>query len=299
MRAEISVVVPIDPRRPTEIVKSIKAQRHKCVEILVTGNNAARNRNIGAKKAETEIIAFANMHSILAYDWSEKVIEFFKKHPEIDIVGGPHLSSEDESYFGKISGYALGSLFGAAEVSSRYNTRREMLDADEKYLTSANLVCKKKVLDEIKFDESLYPGEDPNFITSAKKAGFRIAYSPNIIVTQRRRDKLRDLSKQIFFYGTARPKKENFTTTLSMPSFLVPPLFVFYLALLPTLLLVHWLLALPFFTYIFLNFLFSIYEGLKNQDILAIFVLPFVFLTVHLSYGLGYLYGFIQKVNRK
>ena len=233
-KAKISVVVPIDPRRPTEILASINSQKDKCIPIFVAGFNASENRNKGAREARTDFVAYSNMHSHLADDWSTKVLEFFDRHPEIDIVGGPHLSLKDESFIGRVSGYALGSLFGAAEVSSRYNTKKENLNADEKHITTANLICRKSVIKKIKFDEKLYPGEDPQFIVDAKKNGFKVAYSPNIIVYQRRRDNLLGLAKQIFYYGTARPKKENFATTLTMPSFLVPSVFIIYIALLPT-----------------------------------------------------------------
>ena len=34
-KAKISVVVPIDPRRPTEILASINSQKDKCIPIFV------------------------------------------------------------------------------------------------------------------------------------------------------------------------------------------------------------------------------------------------------------------------
>ena len=62
---------------------------------------------------------------------TKKQREFFKKHPEIDVVGGPHLTPKESSYFEKVSGYVLGSIFGAAGSSSRYATGKTTLDADE------------------------------------------------------------------------------------------------------------------------------------------------------------------------
>ncbi|MCH7568276.1 MAG: glycosyltransferase [Nanoarchaeota archaeon] len=300
MRAKISVVVPIDPRRKTGVVSSIKKQRDpSCIPILEAGPNTSTNRNRGAKKAKTPIIAFANMHTVLADNWSTKVIDFFEKHPEIDIVGGPHLTPKGETRFGKISGYVLGSMFGAAESSARYNVRKEILDADEKYFTAANLACKREVLEKVQFDESLYPGEDPNFIKDAVKAGFKVAYSPELITYQPRRAKLKDFVRQIFFYATARPKKETFKETLAMPSYLVPPLFVIYLAFLPTLFLLNLFFLAPLMLYLILDIWFSIYEGMKNRDLPAIFFLPFLFPIIHITYGLGFIYGFIEHIRKK
>ena len=300
MKPKISVVVPVDPKRKIDIVESIKRQRSpKCIAILESGPNASRNRNIGAKKAKTPVIAFANMHTMLADNWSSKVVEFFSKHPEIDIVGGPHLTPRNETFFGKISGYALGSIFGAAGSSARYNTKREILNADERFLTGANLACKRDVLKKIQFDEFLYPGEDPKFIKDSIEAGFKIAYSPEIIVYQSRRSNLKDFAKQIFYYATARPKKESFRETLSMPAFLVPTLFLFYVALLPALIFIDLLFLVPLTLYIVLSIVFSIYVGIKNRDFWAIFVLPTLFFTIHITYGYGFIYGFIEKIRKK
>src|SRR3989344_2387543 len=131
MKNGISVIVPIPPAsrmggRQVEILPSLK--QNKCIPILESGGTASENRNRGAKKAKTPLVAFANMHSILSKNWTSQVLNFFKKHPEIDMVGGPHLPTKDESYFGLVSSYALGSIFGAAEASARYSARKEMMD---------------------------------------------------------------------------------------------------------------------------------------------------------------------------
>ena len=72
--------------------------------------------------------------------------EFFEKHKEVDIVGGPQLTPLDEKGFAKISGYALSSKFGAWKLSSRYSITEEKLDVDETALTSANLFCKSLIV---------------------------------------------------------------------------------------------------------------------------------------------------------
>ncbi len=303
MTDKISIIVPIPPKermgeRKVEILESINRQKHKCIPVLIEGGTASENRNKGIERAKTEYVAFANMHSILSDDWSEKVLDFFDKHPEIDIVGGPHLTPKEETIFGRLSGYALGSIFGAAGSSARYNIKKEMLDADERHLTSANLICRSKVTKKVKFNEDLYPGEDPNFIKESIKKGFKVSYSPDIIVYQRRRPSWKGFAKQIFFYASARPKKESFTETLKMPAFLVPSFFVIYLVLLPYLFGINWLFVLPLGCYVVLSFCFSAYESLKNKDPLAIFFLPFLFLTIHLSYGVGFLYGVATKLIR-
>ena len=295
-KPKITIIVPLGLNRELEVLESLKAQEEIVKIIIQKGTHPSKNRNKGIKKSKTSIIAFVDAHSILPRKWSKNVIDFFLKYPEVDIVGGPQLTPEDEPFFGKASGHALSSIFGSAETSTRYKIKKPIFDANEKFLTSANLACRRKVLKKIKFDENIYPGEDPKFIADAKNAGFCIAYSPDIIAHHRRRRNLKELAKQIFYYGKTRPKKESIIKTLAKPSFLVPSLFIIYLLLLPTLFLLHYLFIIPLGIYIFLNLTFSLYESLKNNSLKAFFVLPFIFFTIHIAYGLGFITGMFQKI---
>ncbi|MBX4212390.1 glycosyltransferase [Candidatus Pacearchaeota archaeon] len=291
--SKITVVIPLAPKVKIESLPSIKKQKKRLSLIIKEGNNPSSNRNKGAEKARTPYIAFINSHTILSQEWSEKVESFFKNHPEVDIVGGPHLSMKGDSKFAQISSYALSSIFGVSAVRYRYKKGAPSFDVDETSLTSANLICRKEVLKKIKFDEKIYPGEDPKFITDAKAAGFRVAYDPEIVVYNRRRSNLSALAKQIFNYGKTRPRKESLLQTIKKPYFLVPSLFVIYLILLPFLAISSPILTFPLIAYIVLSLLFSLYYSLKNKNPLAFVILPVIFLAIHLSYGIGFIYGTI------
>lgn len=298
---KITVIVPLGEGREFDVSESLNKQKDKLRHIIEVGPNTSENRNKGIKKARTELVAFVNGQTVLRDDWAEKVEDFFSRYPEIDILGGPQLNYEKDNFFAKTSGYALSSVFGAGGIAKRYKISMLDLDADESKITSANLICRKKVFQKVKFDESLYPGEDPKFISDAKKVGFNVAYSPSIVVYHRRRKNMKGLIKQVFNYGKTRPKKEKFRETLKRPYFIVPSLFLIYLMLLPTFLLINFLFILILFFYLVLNLLFSFYESIKNKNLNAFFILPVVFLSIHLSYGTGFLYGLLIKrisVNR-
>jgi len=295
MKPKISIIIPIGGGKKLEALESVKAQGKDVEVIIEKGLNPSANRNRGVKKAKGDLIAFINGHTILTKDWAKQVLEFFGKYKEIDVVGGPQLTPEDEGYFGRISGYALSSRFGAAGASNRYGGKEIIMDADEMLLTSANLICRKSVLDKVKFDETLYPGEDPKFIADSKKNGFKVAYSPEIEVSHRRRDNIKDFSKQIFMYGKTRPQKEGLGETMKHPSFLVPSAFVIYLILLAPLILISSWFLIPGVLYLALSVLFAIVSGIKNKSLGAIFILPFLFFTIHITYGLGFLYGMFKK----
>lgn len=300
-KIKFSLVIPVAPERDAPIVGSLKEvnySKSKVEIIVIKGKNPSENRNKGFKKSSGEIIGFLDDDATADENILKNVEEFFEKYPEIDIVGGPQLTPIDEGGFAKISGYALSSKFGAWKIANRYSGKEEILDVDETALTSANLFCRKKVLKKIKFDTKLFPGEDPKFIDDARKNEFKVAYSPKIIVYHKRRQNVKGLIKQIFNYGKTRPMKENFLETLKKPFFLVPSLFVGYLIFLNIKIIFSKLTffsLLPLVMYFILNLLFSIYESIKNKDFKSIFILPFVFLFIHLSYGIGIIWGYLKK----
>ncbi|MBI2448954.1 glycosyltransferase [Candidatus Pacearchaeota archaeon] len=292
---KLSLIIPIGPNRKLYALDSIKKQNEKINTIIEEGSNPSENRNNGIKKSKTKLIGFINAHSILPEKWASEVIKFFGEHPNIDIVGGPQLTSKNDPIFERASGYALSSVFGAAEASTRYKIKELNLNANEKHLTSANLICKRKVAEKIKFDESLWPGEDPRFLSDAKNYGFKIAYSPDIVVYHKRRGTFNGLIKQIFNYGLTRPKKEGLKETIKKPIFLVPSLFLLYIIFLPILIMIHFMFVIPLILYWILNFSFSLYEGIKNKEIVSVFLLPILFFVIHISYGLGFLYGTLNN----
>ena len=317
---KFSLVIPLAPERDAEIIDSIKKIDYPKSEfhvIVVKGKNPSENRNKGAEKARGEIIAFLDDDAVLDEDYLKNAEEFFDRHKEIDVVGGPQLTPKDEKGFAKISGYALSSKFGAWKLSNRYSGKKEILDVDETALSSANLFCRKEVIEKVKFDLKLFPGEDPKFIEDAKKQGFKIAYSPDIIVYHRRRPSIRDLIKQIFNYGKVRPAKEDFIETIKKPFFVIPSLFLIYLISFLFSVMINpsitgsvigagkrnvfslgFLWFAPLFVYCVLNLLFSLYDSTKNKDYKAILFLPFIYPIIHISYGAGMIYGYLKKFKK-
>ncbi len=290
-RALITVIVPLGEHHEHDVIASIKNQEEKVKMIIEVGPNPPQNRNRGVKRASTQLIAFVNGHTILPSDWSKKIRLFFENYPSTDIVGGPQLTHPAETYFGKVSGYALASIFGSAESSTRYVPRRMLSESDERYLTSANLICRKQVFDSVLFNETLYPGEDPKFIADAKMAGLHIFYNPEIIVYNKRRKNIRELSRQIFTYGKTRSQQRDLTRMISQPSFIVPSIFVLYLIFFGLLASFNKIFIIPLIAYILLALFFSFYESQKHHHLRACLTLLTIFFTIQIAYGIGFLYG--------
>ncbi len=315
-----SLIIPVAPGREAEILSSIRRLDYpeSAYEVVVVrGTNPSANRNRGADQALGGILVFLDDDASIPTDYLQQAEAFFVKYPAVDIVGGPQLTSKEDKSFSKISWYALSSIFGAWKVSHRYSVRRTRLNVDETAVSSANLLCRKQVLARTRFDTRLFPGEDPKFIADARKAGFKIAYSPKILLYHRRRPTLGRLVQQVFTYGKTRPQKETIQETMKMPFFFVPTLFLLYLLTLGSLILIkpqlpgitltrsNGLMGLsstgamvlfPLMSYLLSAVFFSIYDAAKNRDHKALFILPFIYPAIHLSYGSGMLWGYIRKI---
>ena len=294
----ISVVIPWGGKEDHELeaFRSLSHIRKKIDIYVEKGKDASINRNRGIKKSKTEIVSFLCSHTTASANWIKKIDAFFEKNPDVDIVGGPQLTALDQDRSGKIIGYGLESIFGSAAVRSRYVPTKEG-KADEKRLTSANLACRRKVFDKVLWDPKSHPGDDAKFVSDAKKANFNIAYSPELIVYHRRRSTLKGLFLQVFYYGDLRVRTRKFFELINKPVFLIPLFFLLYLLLIPVLFFtgLKFLALIPFFLYLLLSLIFSIYESIKKRDIKALFALPFIFFSIHIGYGLGLLAGLINK----
>jgi succinoglycan biosynthesis protein ExoA len=270
-------------------------------------------RNKGADKGKAEIIAFIDDDAMVHTDLLKNADDFFKEHPDIDIVGGPQLTPSNEKGFARISGYALSSKFGGWNTSNRYGIKKLNLNADDTYLTTAVMFCKKNVFEKVRFDENLFPGEDSKFVIEAKQAGLKIAYSPDLIVYHKRRPTLKKFVKQIFNYGKVASSRESFSSLIKRPFFIIPSFFLIYflelifLAIMKLELFTNFfgvlfgnfkfssIIFVPLLLYLFINLLFSIYESFRNKDLKGIFFLPLIFPILHLSYGAGLIWGFLTK----
>ena len=295
-KKNISVVVPLGYNR--EILAEESLKKNKVSFFIEIGQNPSANRNRGWEKAKTPLIGFINAHTVLTDNWAEEVKKFFSKYPNIDIVGGPQLTKEDENLFARASGYALSSFFGTVNLRSRYRSGKINLQATEKEITLANLVCKRSVFKNLRFDEKLYPGEDIKFIHEAENSGFRIAYDPDIKVYNARRKRVRGfygIVKQMFNYGRVRPRLNGLKSIAKKPVFIIPTLFLLYIFFLPLLITINKFSLSLLISYIILNLSFSFYEGIKNNEIKTIPIILIVFPIIHISYGIGFLYGFITN----
>src|SRR3989344_3451056 len=295
---KFSIIMPLAPERDCEVKASLENldfDKKEYEVIIKVGKNPSLNRNNGAKESKGEILCFLDDDAFIENDILKKAENFFKKY-NVDILGGPQLTPKDDKYFAKTSGYAISDFFCTSFMSNRYKKGKLNLNADENSLTSAICFVKKEVFDKLNgFNLNLFPGEDPEFFYRAKKQGFKIAYSPEIFIYHRRRPTLKLLWKQFSNYGYTRVKKERKIGNKINILYLLPSVFLIYLILLIPLSLIRIFFILPLIIYILIILISGIKQIIIYKDLKSIFLLPFIYPLIHVSYGYGLIKGLIKE----
>lgn len=297
MKPKFSVIIALAPSRHAEVLASLQKVDYdqKMLQIIIKkGLNPSENRNNGCKEATGEILAFIDDDAIVDRNIFQRAEEFFSRHPDIDLVGGPQLTPENDGFFAKTSGFVLESWFGTHAMRCRYKRCKENLDANETCITSANCFIRRSCfLKTSGFNPALFPGEDPEFFTRIKNEGLRIAYSPDLIVHHRRRDSLGGFCRQFYKYGKTRCLKEKLNKQKAGLLFLMPMFFVGYVVVGGVLSFLHAAFLLPLLLYFFIDFLVSLWMGL-HRGLHRIPLLIMLFFLLHTSYGLGMIAYFLS-----
>ncbi|HUS52346.1 MAG TPA: glycosyltransferase, partial [Candidatus Bathyarchaeia archaeon] len=177
----VSVIIPVKQMNDylrRETLPAILQQKYRHFEVIIlpdkiTKENFAKTkmvpswpktgpadkRDLGAKKAKGEILAFLDDDSYPDKNWLQKAVSIFKERNEIVGVCGPNLTPPDDSLRQKASGYVWSTWLGsggAGNYRCAVSPRREVDD----YPTVNFLVKKKDFWAVGGFDSHFWPGED-------------------------------------------------------------------------------------------------------------------------------------------
>lgn len=148
------------------------------------------------------------------------------------------------------------------------------------------------------FDVDLIRNQDDEFNARIIKNGGKIYLIPDVVIDYYARESLGKMAKMFYQYGLFKPlvnKKLGSPATLRQ---FVPPLFAAGIMAGAVLSLINLKFLLLYsgvlLAYLSLSLFFSFRSGLKQKQASLVFILPLVFLIIHLSYGWGYLAGLIK-----
>lgn len=294
-RIEVLVVDGFSTDGCREVVQAM-AQKFPQVQLLDNPDRITpKGLNIGIKKSRGDVVIILGAHTRIKSDFVRQNIACMQR-VKVKCVGGTQINVGD-SYFQQAVGYVMGSPFGMPSAPYRFGNAEKYVD------TVVYAAYDKSLFREVGyFDEELFISEDAEFNWRIRKAGHKIFFSPQIISYYYPRKTWKRLIHQLFRYGTLRVnviKKHVDAIKLIhlLPAFMVlvalalfilgffQPIFFKILIALAAFYIVYVLMA---------SLLLSFSKGLK-----FIFLLPVIFLSIQLSWGLGFLVGFFKTRYKK
>lgn len=260
----------------------------------------AEKRDIGARMAKGEILAFIDDDAFPSRDWLKYLVPHFEK-AEIAGVGGPGLTPIRVSWQEQASGWASASPIGAGPYLYRFLPFPERHVDD---FPSMNLAVRKTDFEKVGgFDSNFWPGEDTKLcLDLTHKLGQKIIYDPKVLVYHHRRPLLWPHLRQSGNFGLHRGFFAKILPQTSLqlvyfgPSLLVLGLsyLIFFSHLLPpTFSLFHQLGWFVFKGYLLALLANSLWIAIVSKNILqSLISIPVIFIT-HLWYGTRFLQGFL------
>jgi len=242
--------------------------------------------NIGIRDSRGDVVIFVGCRGVLAPDFIRRSVENLRKVKEAAVVGGVPRMTRD-SFLEKAIGLALSCPFGVGTARYRYATEPQFTD------TVQFGAYRRKIFDEIGLaDEDMIFADDDELNWRIVKAGHKIFMNPEINFLYYPRKSICALFRQYFGYGRGRAMAVKKHPDQLRLKHIIPSVFVLFLiAGVVVSLFTKWA-RIPYpailGTYVVLSLAASARiaarEGWK-----LLFILPLLFFTIHIAYGLGFL----------
>jgi len=254
--------------------------------IVSTGLNSA------IRKARGQIIIRMDSHTTYAPDYIEQCVQVLYE-TEADNVGGPWIA-RGKGIKGKAIAAAFQSPFACG--GARGHDPNYSGPVDTVYLGC----WRREVFDRFGFfDEELVRNQDDELNLRITRSGGKVWQSVKIRSSYRPRENLRHLSTQYLQYGYWKVRVIQKHRLPASMRHLIPAGFVLTLLIVPVLSLfwptAAWLwlgiLGLYMFATLFLSVMTAASEGWNLLPLL-----PCVFAIFHVSYGWGFLRGFVNFI---
>jgi succinoglycan biosynthesis protein ExoA len=250
--------------------------------------------NLAIRASSGELIVRMDAHTLPANDYITRCVNAFDEGKGENIGGVINVAPGSDTWMGRSIAVAVRHPLGVGDAKYRWATKAGYAD------TVAFGTYARKTFDEIGFfDESLFVNEDYELNTRLRAAGGRIWIDPAIRATYYSRPDLRSLARQYFIYGFYKYRMLKHHPDSIRWRQALPPLFVFGILML-SLLASFWMAARILWVLIvglYLTVLLfgSLPEAIKQKKILLLLGIPLAIMTMHFSWGTGFLWSILAK----
>ena len=292
----ISVIIPVKPGgyvRALEALGNVDYPRDRLEALVAEGRQPSVQRNRAAKEAKGEILYFLDDDS-LAPPGLFKTVAARYADPGVAGVGGPIITHPSDNFLRRGFGLALSSPFGGSTIRARYKRLGAERRGTENELILANLSFRKSVfLGGGGFNENLYPNEENELMNRLCSEGKTFLYVPDAWLYRSQRPNFRAYLKQVFTYGRGRMDQNYQHPEGFKPLHMAPSLFLVYC--LGLMIIRNPVYFIPALLYIVLCLIFSLAAAIEAKNPLYVLVMPFLFASLHIGYGAGFIWGAAKK----
>jgi glycosyltransferase involved in cell wall biosynthesis len=250
--------------------------------------------NKGILASTGEVIVRLDAHSEYPHDYvSRLVTQLYRLNA--DNVGGAWITLPGDAKVKSLAiATAMASPFGVGNAHYRL-TMNEIREVD-----TVPFGCFRREVFERTglFDEDLIRNQDDTYNAKLKKNGGKIFLIPDIKIRYYARTSVTSTIKMFYQYGLFKPLGNRKTSRPATLRQLIPPGFVLFtiLSLISGLFYKFALLAgiSVLALYLIIDLIFASSISVKNNRSALLAYLPWLFFLIHISYGIGYLYGMIK-----
>ena len=279
---KLEVILALGPStdNTNQIAKSL-AQSDSRIKLVEnpTGKTAAA-LNLAIAAASFEIICRIDGHAEISDTYIKTAVEIMNQTGAVNVGG--LMNAAAASGFQSVVARAMRSRIGVG--ASKFHTGGEAGAADTVYLGTFK---KSAILQAGGFDEKYIRAQDWELNHRLRLNGGLIWFDPRLVVTYRPRDTFGKLAKQYFEYGRWRravSRKHQGTVNYR---YLAPPIALAINVLSIILgLMLNTLFFIPVITYLSIIILSSLFIGKGIYEKIS---LPSVLITMHLSWGFGFI----------
>ena len=279
---KIEVILAIGPSqdRTLEIAQELHKKDSRVVIVDNPTGRTAAGLNLAIASSQYSIIVRVDGHANIPNDYCNLVSEILENTGAVN-VGGV-MAAEGRSLFERSVARAMRSPLGVG--ASRFHTGGGAGEVDTVYLGAFR---KEALLAVGGFDERFTRAQDWELNFRLRQAGGIVYFDPRLVVTYRPRSTIKALAKQYFEYGRWRRVVSRRHKGTINYRYLAPPFTVIATTLSLILgLLISPVLFIPALTYAVFILIAS---GVIGKSMGEILCLPTILLTMHISWGLGFL----------
>ena len=263
-----------------KIAQSIQSRDSRVVVVENPTGKTAAGLNIAIAAARYSIIVRVDGHSQIPIDYCETAFKILEQTGAVNVGG--IMAAEGVSLFERAVARAMRSPLGVG--AARFHTGGGAGESDTVYL---GCFRKEALLAVGGFDERFTRAQDWELNFRLRQSGGVVYFDPRLKVTYRPRSTVKALAKQYFEYGRWRRVVSRRHQGSINYRYLAPPFTV--VATLLSLIagaLFGPLFLIPALVYSVFILGASIIIGKSMGEILC---LPTILLTMHISWGLGFL----------